>query len=121
LGAEWGYGTVRKEPLGHLHAGARDAVDEGRVAPGKGHGGEEGQRGMGWIGVLTRCRCGGAAGVTVESRKGCGRRGQRGLSFISNRQRRKEGKFCPSQLAGIEPNTPAPKWHRRQGMPSFAN
>ena len=30
----------------------------------------------------------------------------KGLSFISNRQRRKEGTFCASGLAGIEP-TPA--------------
>ncbi len=30
----------------------------------------------------------------------------KGLSFISNRQRRKEGTFCASELAGIEP-TPA--------------
>jgi hypothetical protein len=31
---------------------------------------------------------------------------KKGLSFISNRQRRKEGTFCASELAGIEP-TPA--------------
>jgi hypothetical protein len=30
-------------------------------------------------------------------------RGQKGLSFISNRQRRKEGTVCVSELAGIEP------------------
>jgi hypothetical protein len=34
---------------------------------------------------------------------------KRGLSFISNRQRRKEGTFCASELAGIEPTPPAPK------------
>jgi len=34
---------------------------------------------------------------------------QKGLSFISNRQRRKEGTFCASGLAGIEPTPPAPK------------
>ncbi len=33
----------------------------------------------------------------------------KGLSFISNRQRRKEGTFCASQLAGIEPTPPAPE------------
>ena len=33
----------------------------------------------------------------------------KGLSFISNRQRRKEGTFCASELAGIEPTPPAPK------------
>ncbi len=31
---------------------------------------------------------------------------KKGLSFISNRQQRKEGMFCASELAGIEP-TPA--------------
>jgi hypothetical protein len=31
---------------------------------------------------------------------------KKGLSFISNRQRRKEGTFCAVELAGIEP-TPA--------------
>ncbi len=31
---------------------------------------------------------------------------KKGLSFISNRHRRKEGTFCASELAGIEP-TPA--------------
>jgi hypothetical protein len=34
---------------------------------------------------------------------------KKGLSFISNRQRRKEGTFCESELAGIEPTPPAPK------------
>ncbi len=34
---------------------------------------------------------------------------ERGLSFISNRQRRKEGTFCASEFAGIEPTPPAPK------------
>jgi hypothetical protein len=34
---------------------------------------------------------------------------QKGLSFITNRQRRKEGTFCASELAGIEPTPPAPK------------
>jgi len=34
---------------------------------------------------------------------------KKGLSFISNRQRRKEGTFCASGLAGIEPTPPAPK------------
>jgi hypothetical protein len=33
---------------------------------------------------------------------------RKGLSFISNRQRRKEGTFCASELAGIEPTPPAP-------------
>jgi hypothetical protein len=33
----------------------------------------------------------------------------KGLSFISNRQRLKEGTFCASELAGIEPTPPAPK------------
>jgi hypothetical protein len=37
--------------------------------------------------------------------KGCGAV-KKGLSFISNRQRQKEGTFCASGLAGIEP-TPA--------------
>ncbi len=30
-------------------------------------------------------------------------REKKGLSFISKRQRRKEGTFCASELAGIEP------------------
>jgi hypothetical protein len=34
---------------------------------------------------------------------------KKGLSFISNRQRRKEGTFYASELAGIEPTPPAPK------------
>ncbi len=34
--------------------------------------------------------------------------GLKELSFISNRQRRKEGTFCASELAGIEPTPPAP-------------
>jgi hypothetical protein len=34
---------------------------------------------------------------------------KKGLSFISNRQRRNEGTFCASELAGIEPTPPAPK------------
>jgi hypothetical protein len=42
----------------------------------------------------------------------------KGLSFISNRQRRKEGTFCASELSGIEPTPPAPN---EQGMPAFAN
>jgi hypothetical protein len=33
----------------------------------------------------------------------------KGLSFISNRQRRNEGTFCASGLAGIEPTPPAPE------------
>ncbi len=33
----------------------------------------------------------------------------KGLSFISNRQRRYEGTFSASELAGIEPTPPAPK------------
>jgi hypothetical protein len=44
---------------------------------------------------------------------------KKGLSFISNRQRRKrrkEGTFCASELAGIEPTPPAPE---EQGMPAF--
>jgi hypothetical protein len=36
----------------------------------------------------------------------------------SNRQRRKEGTFCASELAGIEPTPPA---HEEQGMPAFVN
>ena len=40
------------------------------------------------------------------------------LSFISNRKRQEEGKFCASELAGIEPTSPAPK---EQGMLAFAN
>ena len=43
---------------------------------------------------------------------------KKGLSFISNRQRRKEGTFSASELAGIEPTPPAPE---EQGMPAFAN
>jgi hypothetical protein len=42
----------------------------------------------------------------------------RGLSFISNRQRRKEGTFCASELTGIELKTPALE---EQGMTTFAN
>jgi hypothetical protein len=54
----------------------------------------------------------------------------KGLSFISNRQRRKEGTFCASGLAGIEPTPARPNgagyarlnlsataginWHRRK-------
>ncbi len=38
---------------------------------------------------------------------------KKGLSFISNRQRRKERTFCASGLAGIEPTPPAPE---EQGM-----
>jgi hypothetical protein len=34
---------------------------------------------------------------------------QKGLSFISNRQRRKEGTFCASELAGIDPTPDRPK------------
>jgi hypothetical protein len=34
---------------------------------------------------------------------------QKGLSFISNSQRRNEGTFSASELAGIEPTPPAPK------------
>ena len=41
---------------------------------------------------------------------------KKGLSFISNRQRRKEGTFCASELAGIEPTPPAPE---EQGMPAL--
>jgi hypothetical protein len=40
------------------------------------------------------------------------------LSLISNRQRRKEGAFCASELAGIKPTLPDPE---EQGMPAFAN
>jgi hypothetical protein len=40
---------------------------------------------------------------------------KKGLSFISNGQRRKEGTFCASELASIEPTPPAPK---EQGMPT---
>ncbi len=41
---------------------------------------------------------------------------KKGLSFISNRQRRKEGTYCASGLAGIEPTPPAPE---EQGMCAF--
>jgi hypothetical protein len=41
---------------------------------------------------------------------------KKGLSFISNRQRRKEGTCCASGLAGIEPTPPAPE---EQGMCAF--
>jgi hypothetical protein len=34
---------------------------------------------------------------------------KKGLSFITNRQRRNEGTFSASELAGIEPTPPAPK------------
>jgi hypothetical protein len=34
---------------------------------------------------------------------------KKGLSFITNRQRRNEGTFCAPELAGIEPTPPAPK------------
>jgi hypothetical protein len=44
------------------------------------------------------------------------RHGKKGLSIISNRQRRKEGTFCASELAGIEPTPPAPE---EQGMCAF--
>ncbi len=37
---------------------------------------------------------------------------KKGLRFISNRQRRKEGTFCASELAGIEPT---PAHYRRVG------
>ncbi len=40
----------------------------------------------------------------------------KGLSFISDRQRRKEGTFCASGLAGIEPTPPAPE---ERGMRAF--
>jgi hypothetical protein len=42
--------------------------------------------------------------------------GKKGLSFISNRQRRKEGTFCASELAGIEPTPSAPE---EQGTPAL--
>jgi hypothetical protein len=40
-------------------------------------------------------------------------RGRKGQSFVSNRQRWKEGTFCASELAGIEPTPPA---QEEQGM-----
>jgi hypothetical protein len=40
-----------------------------------------------------------------------------GLSFISDRQRRKKEKFRAPELAGIEPTPPAPE---EQGMPAFS-
>jgi hypothetical protein len=43
---------------------------------------------------------------------------EKGLSFISYRQWRKEGTFCASELAGIEPTPPAPE---NKGMPAFGN
>ncbi len=43
---------------------------------------------------------------------------KKGLSFISNRQRRKEGAFGALKLAGIEPTPPA---QEEQDMPAFAN
>jgi hypothetical protein len=42
----------------------------------------------------------------------------KGPSLISNRLRRKEGTFCASGLAGIEPTPPAPE---AQNMPAFAH
>jgi hypothetical protein len=41
---------------------------------------------------------------------------KKGLSFISNRRRRKEGMFSASKLAGIKPTPPAPE---EQGMPAL--
>ena len=41
---------------------------------------------------------------------------KKGLSFISNRQRRNDGTFGASALAVIEPTTPAPE---EQDMPAF--
>jgi hypothetical protein len=42
---------------------------------------------------------------------------KKGLSFISNRQRRKEGTFCASELAGIEPT----KIHERNLSPRLTH
>jgi hypothetical protein len=42
----------------------------------------------------------------------------KGLSFISNHHRRKEGTFCALEVAGIEPKQPAPE---EQDIPAFAN
>jgi hypothetical protein len=41
---------------------------------------------------------------------------EKGLSFISNRQWRKEGTLCASELAWIEPTPPAPE---ENGMPYY--
>jgi hypothetical protein len=38
------------------------------------------------------------------------------LAYVHDRQRRKEGTFCASGLAGIEPTPPAPE---EQGMRAF--
>ena len=40
------------------------------------------------------------------------------LSFISNHQQLKEGMFCGSDQAGIEPTQPAPQ---EQGMSTLTN
>ncbi len=81
---------------------------------------------------LDRRECGLPPKVTVQARARQAKReggvrdregvdSVKGLSYISNRQRRKEDTFCASALAGIErfkPTSPAPE---EQGMPSFAN
>ncbi len=41
---------------------------------------------------------------------------KRGLGFVANRIRWKEGKCCASELAGIEPSSPDPE---EQGMPAL--
>jgi hypothetical protein len=48
-------------------------------------------------------------------------RNQKGLSFISNRQLRKEGTFCASEVAGIEPEELEQGYARRRSrvMPAF--
>ncbi len=40
------------------------------------------------------------------------------VAKLRRRQRRKEGTFCASDLAGIEPTPPAPK---EQGIPAFVS
>ena len=46
------------------------------------------------------------------------KRFKKGLSFISNRQRLKEGTFSASELAGSNPSRPAPE---EQGMPALTS
>jgi hypothetical protein len=47
--------------------------------------------------------------ATARSKDFSSKKKKKGLSLISNRQRRKEGTFSASELAGIEPTPPAPK------------
>ncbi len=63
----------------------------------------------GWVGSLMKDRW--LYNSKIEKKK------NEGLSFISNRQWRKEGTFCAYEFAWIETTPPAPK---EQGMPVFA-